>query len=427
MFTSSRQDAVAQPQSLWMGYAQTGGRMSLRLNEMRQRLLVGGGRADELAALVVYAARECGLRTLVLDADGQLSKTISGHLEAYDYTCFLYDAFQIEEEGANRHAQLIAGAYSAALSLDSEEEAIINAGLHQLAARDNRASPSVLFDALDAVEGFRGFYVDKLKGRIGGLKFLESAENGSLRSLLPRGGSVISFGSAKYPQAMELSSAVFLAKLLAVLPHAPVTPEVIVLSGAHRVFRALPRVQNGERLFTELLDSPGTFVLASDQVHGLSQTVQNALPFKILSSDAWNSGVGAWKGSVRQPVLPNTCVIVDGHFGRERSFIPRAFEPRYSEPRTGPDATERRPAERSEELTAVILDDVARHEAPTRQSLVEFLSGEFGTEQVEREVDRLESMECIRLETKDVRKGGPPMLVYSITEKGRRILEAFGR
>lgn len=413
---------------IWLGYAQTGGRVSVRLNEMRQRLLIGGQRSDELAALVAYAAREGELRTLVLDADGQLSRRVSGYLEPYDYTCFLHDAFQIEEDDPTRHGQLIAAAYTAALGLNSEEEAIVNSALHQLSSRDNRGSPAVVFDALEAVEGFRGFYVDKLKGRVGGLKFLESAENGSLRSVLSLGGCIISFGSARYPQAMEVATAAFVAKLIAVLPRAKAVPDVIIISGAHRVFRSIPAVQHGERLFSELLDCPGTFILASDQLHALSRTVQEAIPFKILSSEAWNQGVEArWKGNGREPVLPNACVVSDGRFGREKAFIARTFEQRFAEPRTGPAATDRVPSEREDELKVLILEDVLKHEAPTRLSLIEFLSAEYGPHLVERELDRLYAMECIRLETKEVRKGGPPMLVYTITDIGRRTLEAMGR
>ncbi len=95
--------------ALWLGYAPTGGRVSLRHVEMRQRLLVTGRRADEMAALLAYAGREAGLRTIVLDLDGNISDRVSGYCESYDYTCFLYDAFQIEEDEATRHSQLSGG------------------------------------------------------------------------------------------------------------------------------------------------------------------------------------------------------------------------------------------------------------------------------------------------------------------------------
>jgi hypothetical protein len=260
---------------------------------------------------------------------------------------------------------------------------------------------------------------------VGGLKFLESAENGSFKSLLSLGGSIVNFGTARYPQASEIAAAAYLAKLLAMLPNARFAPDIIMLNGAHRVFGSLPRVMHRERLLTEMLASSVTFVLASDQLHALSDTVQEAFPNKILSSDAWNEGIeGRWKGNPREAILPNAYMIADGHFGHQRAFIARSFEEKFAEARKGPAATEGRP-ERNDELTMVILNDIKRYETPTRTSLVEFLSGEYGTEAVEQELDRLFAQECIKLETKEPRAGGTPMLVYTITERGTRTLEAF--
>ena len=229
MFNSSQQKTMVRAGSeqnggsatpLWLGYAATGGRISLRHAELRQRLLISGRRADEMASLLAYASREAGLKTLVLDLDGSIAERVSGYFESYDYTCFLYDSFEFEEDGTTRHSQLLAAAYTAALGLSDEEEAIMTAALHKLAQSDNRANPTVLFEALGTVEGFRGFYVEKLQGRVGGLKLLESAENGALRSLMSLPGSLISFKTAPYPQAIEIAAAAFVAKLLAMLPSA---------------------------------------------------------------------------------------------------------------------------------------------------------------------------------------------------------------
>ena len=74
-------------------------------------------------------------------------------------------------------------------------------------------------------------------------------------------------------------------------------PDLVIINGAHRIFRAQPKVDHSNRLLTELLDSRTTFVLASDEKQFLGQPVQDAFPFKILSSDAWNEGVeGALEG-----------------------------------------------------------------------------------------------------------------------------------
>ena len=420
--TEGRDDSSAAP--LWLGYSPTGGRASLRFDELKGKLLIAGHAADAITSLLALACQEAGLRVLVLDADGRISERISGYFETYDYTCFLYDAFQLEEEEGPRHSQLIAAAYTAALGLSSEEEAILNAGLHNLAMKETLASPTVVFDTLEGVEGFRGFYVDKLKGRIGALKFLESTENGSFRSLLALGSSIISFKSAKYPQAAEVAVSIFVAKILAVLPGAKTGPHLVIVNDAHRLFRANPRPQHVSRLLTELLEASITLVLVSDQSRALSEMVQDAFPTKILSSDAWNEGIeGRWKANGRDAILPNAFVLADGHFGHQRTIIPRYFESKTSEPRKGPGVIEQKPAD--EELTALVLEDIGRFSAPTRVSIIEYLSGDYGTEEVKHELDRLQAQGHIKHESKPVRSGGDPMLVYSITPSGQRLLEAL--
>jgi len=301
------------------------------------------------------------------------------------------------------------------------------AALHKLARGDIMASPAVLFEAIGTVEGFRGFYVEKLQGRIGAVKYLESAENGSLRSLMSLGGSLISFRSASYPQAMEIAAAAFVAKLLTVMQTAKTAPDLVIINGAHRIFRALPKIDHSNRLLTELLESRTTFVLASDERQFLSQPVQDAFQFKILSSDAWNKGAEErWKGNPREPILPNSYVIADGHFGHQRTLIARSFEPKRAELRKGPPAVESNRVH-DEELTLIVLDDIKRYGASTRASLIEFLSGEYGAEAVQRELDRLHSQRHITLQEKEVRPGGPPMMVYALTPSGETLLEALGQ
>jgi hypothetical protein len=143
--------------SLWLGYAPTGGRMSVRYDELKGKLLVVGNAADDVASLLAYACQEVGLKVLILDTGGHITERVSGYFETYDFTCFLYDAFQLDEEERQRQSQLIAAAYTTALDLSSEEEAIMNAAMHHLEMVDNRASPVVLFEKVGEVEGFRGF------------------------------------------------------------------------------------------------------------------------------------------------------------------------------------------------------------------------------------------------------------------------------
>ncbi len=56
----------------------------------------------------------------------------------------------------------------------------------------------------------------------------------------------------------------------------------MIISGAHRIFRAQPKADHSNRLLAELLEPRATFVLASDERQFLSQQVQDAFPFKIL-------------------------------------------------------------------------------------------------------------------------------------------------
>ena len=102
------------------------------------------------------------------------------------------------------HGQLVASAYIAALDLAPEEEAILGAALQKLSKQNDMATPSSLFDVLGSVEGFRGFYVDKLKGRVGSLKLLETTIVENFGPIMG-GGALVSFASPPYPQAAALA------------------------------------------------------------------------------------------------------------------------------------------------------------------------------------------------------------------------------
>ena len=99
---------------------------------------------------------------------GVSPRSLSGHFDTYDYRALLYDSFRLTEPEA-WHSQLAAAAYTAALDLSSEEEAIINSAMQVVASDGTLLSPVSLHDVMGKVEGFRGLYVDKLSGRIGSL------------------------------------------------------------------------------------------------------------------------------------------------------------------------------------------------------------------------------------------------------------------
>ncbi len=134
---------MSASQKLWMGYGPSGERTSITLGEAGSRVLFLGSRADELALLVAFSAKEAGARAVIFDINGSLSNGLSGYYDTFDYRSFLYDGFRLDPPEA-WHAQMVAAALSAALDLTSEEEAIINSALQQLAAQDSIARPQCL-------------------------------------------------------------------------------------------------------------------------------------------------------------------------------------------------------------------------------------------------------------------------------------------
>jgi hypothetical protein len=411
-----------------LGYAPAGGRVSLRLDETKRRLLVGGQRADEIASLLAFAAREEDLRVLVLDLDGHISERVAGYLAPYDYTYFLYDAFELEPDEEARHSRLIAAAYTTAMDLDAEEEAILDSAMQHLASEDQLANPPVVFNALDKVEGFRGFYVQKLQGRFGALKHLLTAQNGSFSNLLAFSGAVISFRNALYPQAVEVAASIYLAKLLVAMRKSTAKPDMVIINDAHRIFRGVPRLRHANRLFTELMDLPVNVVLASDQMHALNPLVLDAFHVKVFSSDEWNRIAPQRRnaGAV-EPILPSSFVIENNLFGHRKTFIARGFEHRGSEAITGALQETESLDEPDPKIMGLVLEEVAMYAAPTRLSLIEFLSGGYGEDTIKRQLDLLQAHGYIRLEKKEVRRGGEAMLAYGLTEKGVRQLEALRR
>jgi hypothetical protein len=327
----------------------------------------------------------------------------------------LYEAFHLEGEGAT-HGQLVASAYATALDLTSEEEAILGSALQRLSEMNDLATPSVLYDALGGVEGFRGYYVDKLKGRIGSLKLLESTRIETFDELM-RGGALVSFVSAPYPQAADLAGGLYLAKLLHLLGGSSVSPDVIMVTGAHRLFRNLTRFQHPTRLMGCLLGAPIPLILASPLPALLDERLVESMPVRVYSSDAWNSNRN-WK---QTPALPSSFTICDDRSGTSMGFVPRFIRPKRADapvsesvPAGGPNS----------DLTKTILEEVARFESANRQSVVSYLTPLFLAADVEAELDRLHSEGHLILEPKKV-GSGPRILAYTVTESGRRLMEGL--
>ncbi|MDE1853395.1 MAG: hypothetical protein KGI38_06570 [Thaumarchaeota archaeon] len=127
-----------------------------------------------------------------------MADRLSGYFDTFDYRSFLYDSFRLEEQEA-WHSQLAAAAYTVALDLTSEEEAIVNSAMQAVASDGTLLSPVSLHDVMGKVEGFRGFYVDKLNGRIGSPRLFDAVDDQGFDRLM-RGNAIVSFHRAPYPQ-----------------------------------------------------------------------------------------------------------------------------------------------------------------------------------------------------------------------------------
>ena len=399
-----------------LGYALDRARGEVGIQGLGDRVLLLGRRVGELSTLLAFACAEAGVRLAVLDVDGSVSPEVHGYFRAFDYRSLLYEAYHLEGDDAT-HGQLVASAYAAALDLPSEEEAILGAALQKLSEQNDLATPSSLFDVLGGIEGFRGFYVDKLKGRIGSLKLLDATKVESFDELM-RGGAMVSFSSAPYPQAAELASGLCLAKVLHLLSASQTRPDAVMVTGAHRLFRSLTRFQRTFRLMAHLLEAPIPLILASPMPALLNDRLTESMQVRVYSSDAWN----AQRNSRQAAAMVSSYTVCDDRSGTSRAFVPRFVRPKRAAaaPQPGPSARA------SPELTRMILEEVSRYEAANRQSIVSYLTPLFLAVDVGAEVDRLHTEGRMALEARQV-GSGPRILAYALTDSGKRLLKELGR
>jgi hypothetical protein len=257
---------------LWMGYTRGGGRAALEVGSPGSKVLLLGSRAPDLAKVAALSAKEADASPVVFDLDGSVARSLSGHLDTYDYRSFLYDSFRLEEPEA-WHSQVAAAAYAQVLDLSSEEEAILNAAMQVVASDSTLLSPLSLHDVMGKVEGFRGFYVDKLNGRIGALRLFDAVDDRDFGRLMA-GNLIVDFHLAPYPLAAELAAALFMAKMFALAHSKGSPPDLLLLTEAHRIFRASPRPTHSNRLLGHLLEWPATVALSTGQPASLSPLLQ---------------------------------------------------------------------------------------------------------------------------------------------------------
>lgn len=396
----------------WLGYAldRTRGRVGIR--ELGDRVLLLGRQSGGLATLLAYAAAEAGLRLAVLDVDGSVSSEVHGYYRAFDYRSMLYEAFHLDGEGS-LHGQLVAAAYAAALDLTQEEEAILSAALHKLSEQNDLATPSALHDAVASSEGFRGFYVDKLKGRIGALKHLDTTRVEEFDGLMG-GGVLVAFSSAPYPQAADLAADLFIAKFLSLLSGPKEPPGALLITGAHRLFRNPTRFQHTGGLMAHLLEAPIPLVLAAPIPALLNDRLADSMAVRVYSSETWNARK-SWKQAA---ALPCSYTVCDDRSGASYGFVPRFVRPRRSPVEAIPLAPASSP---TPELTKTILEEISRFASANRQSVVSWLAPRFLAVDVGAEIDRLHSDGYIILEPKED-GSGPRILAFTVTEAGRHLL-----
>ncbi len=396
----------------WLGYALDRARGRVRVGELGDRVLLLGRESGLLSTLFAYAGAEAGLRFAILDVDGSISPDVHGYFRPFDYRSMLYEAFHLEGDDA-MHGQLVASAYAAALDLTPEEEAILSAALQKLSEQNDLATPSALYDVVGAIEGFRGFYVDKLKGRIGALRHLDTTRVDGFDELM-RGGCLVSFASAPYPLASELAAGLYVAKVLHLIESSSGRPDTLLITGAHRLFRNLSRFQHAGRLMAHLLEAQLPLVLSSPVPALLNDSVVESMPVRVYSSEAWNARK-TWKQAA---ALAHAYVACDDRSGNTTAFVPRFIRPM---PSSGGIALRLPPTRASPELTRTILEEISRFDSANRQSVISYLSPQFLAADVGAEVDRLHSEGHLLMEPKQD-GSGPKVLAFTLTESGRRLL-----
>jgi hypothetical protein len=208
-----------------------------------------------------------------------------------------------------------------------------------------------------------------------------------------------------------------IAKLLAVLESGEAgetRPDAVIIPQAGRLFRVRPVFRRTERLLASFVSSPVPKVLAAESTYGLDEHFEETGFIKIHSSAVWNVGPRR-----EEALLPNMFMVRNHPYEHDVAFIPREFEPRSGPPKETEAA---QPEAESADLISQMLLDIDSYEAPTRQSVVAFLSQAYDQGLVERTLDKLQGEGYVAVVQKNL-KSGRPMGVLALTEKGKSLLE----
>ena len=398
--------------SVWLGFTRFGGRFEVKLDDLRGGIAMLGQGANRLAPLVAFACHQAGLKALLLDMDGSVSDTLSGYMDEYDVSYFLYDSLRIEDNPIV-HAQLVSGAYSTSLELSFEQEASLNAIAQIIANERGVASPSSLADLIQSPDSAKGRAVDRLRVRLEALRSLNLVGDRDVVKRIIEKSAVLNFRNAGSPEAAETAVALFLAKLLAMIGGEEEVhgPDVIILTEANRLFKERPVFRRNPRFLTSFVSAPLRKILASNEAYGLDKAYMDTCSVRILSSAAWNeSGRGGLL------LTPNMFMFQNPSYGSSEVFVPREFEGRKGEVRTSPSLV----PTADDELAKRIFEEIAGFDGATRTSLISFLSSDFDKDLLERTFDRLQAEGYIAVTPQE--RSGRTIHGLSLTDKGRTFL-----
>jgi hypothetical protein len=400
--------------SVWLGHAKSGGRLYLTKQDLDGGVCLLGQSSSELGTHIAYACDEAGLKTLVLDIDGFASQRISGHVAAYHPSHFLYDAMKIDGENPNFHAQLIASAYSTALDLSFEQEAVLGSVCQSLALEEGVASPLALAERLGG-EDSSGNASKRLRGRLNSLVSLSVVGEAEVTSKILSESAVLDFRESMNLEVAELSVALVIAKLLALARREkPVSPDVVVLLHANRLFKGRPIFRQNLRLLSAFVAERVGKVLASDVRYGLDERFLDAASMKIFSSGVWNDPKN------EQVLAPGMFALRDDARGQEVSFVPRAIE--Y---KTGKVTKGAEPKSVVPDLTMDLLEAISTFGEGTRRSLVSYISAAWPAADVERELEQLINEGYAQVVSKN--GSGSAHSVLRLTTKGIECLKGGTR
>jgi hypothetical protein len=399
--------------SVWLGHAKSGGRLFLTKQDLDGGVCLLGQSSSELGTHIAYACDEAGLKTLVLDIDGFASERISGHIVACHPSYFLYDAMKINGENPNFHAQLIASAYSTSLDLSFEQEAILGSVCQNLALEEGVASPLALAERLG--EDASGNASKRLRGRLNSLTSLSVVGEAEVTAKILSESAVLDFRESMNPEAAELSVALVIAKLLALARREKaVSPDVVVLLHANRLFKGRPIFRQNLRLLSAFVAERVAKVLASDVRYGLDERFLDAASMKIFSSGEWNDP------RHEQILAPGMFALSDDARGREVSFVPRAIEYKTGKVTKGAETRPDVP-----DLTMELLEAILTFGEGTRHSLVSYVAAAWPAADVERELERLVSEGYAQVVSK--KESGSAHSGLRLTTKGMEQLKGGTR